>query len=378
MPNQPAIEAAEAGQERKSSRRCRVIGGVILTLIAGTLLTPTVMTASWQQDPLLNWILHDPYLVVESEEASMPLLGSVKVHGFHLTDADARNLDVKIEHIASDASWPAILFRSPDLGGFQISGLDATLKLPLVMNDSFEVDQDGQVLLHGELHDSSLTLADQHANPLVQFVGIDTDFSITRSDRTRLLQIRKANLVDHETLSPDLMSELIGAIAPEIAAVTESEGVISLEIDGCSIPLDLDTEEEFWEQVEVAGRLTLHSVRGRPTTPFLANMLKLHSRLSGRQATEAVQLADECVIEFRVSRNGLFHEGLKLSLHEIEPGLKIESRGTVDADGHLDLTIVAPTWLVEELPGESVSSESTSLHITGSVDDPHFAKAPSL
>lgn len=162
--------------------------------------------------------------------------------------------------------------------------------------------------------------------------------------------------VDRAVVTPRMCADALGYVAPALAKAAEAEGTFSMTIDSGRVPLGRP------ESGDLAGRITLHSVRVGP-----GPLLKELSVLSNNP--NSITLAKEQVVPFRMVNGRVHHENLKLSF----PELTITTSGSVGLDGTLDLVAempIPPKWLGKTPLTVSLAKQTLRLPINGTLSQP--------
>lgn len=159
-------------------------------------------------------------------------------------------------------------------------------------------------------------------------------------------------------------------LPPEIADAAQVQGLFSVDLEGCHIPLpDL-------ERGEIAGRLTIHSIEAQasPLVQETVRIADLILRAAGEKAlgdsNRTVRLKKESVVTFRMVDGRVYHRDLDFTLGDVS----FVTHGSVGLDQTLAMraTIKAPK-LFAKIPGNSTfARDGVQVDIGGTLQQPRI------
>jgi hypothetical protein len=357
----------------KSLSRRRLFFGAFCILLVGVIAAPHLLSHTTYRDVILNRLLDDPELSVAADSADFGWLSPVGVNGIEIVDPRHQRLKLTVERMQAERSWLEMLSDSPNLGRIDFEHANAVLKLPIPASEYTDAVPDPLgPLLQGHVNDFHVSIQSENStHQLFDLANMSFSFEIKRSAATRLLDIHPMIVLEHVPLTLELCDDVLRTITPVVADVVEADGEISLRIDTCQIPLDLEDEDQRWQKTDIHGVLTLHSLRARFKTPLLRGIVDVMAADAGKEIPEIIQLSHECEVRFEVRRDGLYHEGLEFGLPDVAPDLVLRSRGTIGLDESLNLTVEAPNWAVEgNLPSKPEDAKLIPITITGNLEEP--------
>jgi translocation and assembly module TamB len=172
------------------------------------------------------------------------------------------------------------------------------------------------------------------------------------------MHVARGTIVDHARMTAAMCAGAIGYAAPALARVTRADGLISVAIDDCRLPLDAP------ERGFVKGRLFIHDagLGGGPLVRELGVLL--------HRPTEA-RLAKESVIPFKLEDGKVYHEKMEL----IFPELTVRTHGWVALDGRLALTAefpIPPRWAGKTPLTAALAKQTIRIPIAGTLEQPRL------
>jgi hypothetical protein len=184
------------------------------------------------------------------------------------------------------------------------------------------------------------------------------------------LQVSKGRILDRVVLSPELSRRWLKYLSPLLAQVTQSEGVISLELQPTSIPLqELDLAEgsgvfEVERAVVGPGPLAMQ---------LLTLISQIQSMLLQRPAQSLkndawVELPKQKVA-FQIKRGRVYHDQMHLRL----AGATVLTTGSVGHDETIDLVMSIPLedrWLGNRPELAAFRGLSLAIPIRGTLSKP--------
>lgn len=173
------------------------------------------------------------------------------------------------------------------------------------------------------------------------------------------LQVAPGPLAQQVRIDPEMCAYGLQYVAPALAGVTAVEGLFSIEMDECRIPLDNPA------MGKLSGRFTVHSVEIGPG-PLIREIVTV--LLPG--ATSA-KLTRESVIAFQMADGRVYHNGMELQF----PELTIRTKGSVGLDKTLDMTAempIPPAWIRDARAAAVLRGQAITLPIRGTLDRPQI------
>jgi hypothetical protein len=204
--------------------------------------------------------------------------------------------------------------------------------------------------------------------PVIDVRDIDLSFRVEATDKGRLLTLDPVVLFDRRKLSPQLGDKLLQLFDPTLDDAPQIAGEVSLSLDKLRIPLGIP-RDQLANRVEAEGKLGLHQVSTEVNNPINQALVQVLAYMNGKQAHEVLRVVHDDEIRFQVRDGRLFHEGLRLGFPEIEPGLVVNSHGSVGLDHTLDLYVELPR--LDQ--AKRKEKRPAKCHITGTILNPHVA-----
>ncbi len=165
-------------------------------------------------------------------------------------------------------------------------------------------------------------------------------------------------LVDRVQVTPEMCAAALQYVAPVLANATSVQGLFSIELDHCRIPLQQPALGRM------AGRMTIHSMEVGPGPLIQELALALGRARPGR-------LKHESIIRFVMADGGVHHEGLELEFPEVT----IRTRGFVGFDRSLALVVEMPVpekWLIEPRARAALANQTITLPLRGTLSRPQL------
>jgi hypothetical protein len=165
-------------------------------------------------------------------------------------------------------------------------------------------------------------------------------------------------LVEGVKITPEMCQRGLKYVAPVLADVTQAEGRLSIQLDGCRVPLADPS------QCDAAGRVIIHSVQIGPG-PLVREL----AQLLGHAAP--ISLVQESEIPFRVYQGRIYHENVGL----VFPDVTVKTRGSVGFDQTLALLAEMPVprrWVGSGPVAEALSRQVIRVPIAGTLHEPRL------
>jgi hypothetical protein len=218
------------------------------------------------------------------------------------------------------------------------------------------------------VQDASLVLR-QHdrKEPIIAADGINLTMQVENTATGRVLAVAPVEVFKNKKLSLGVAAGLLKLLAPDVQSDRQVAGAISLSFSKLRMPLGVAVDQEF-QQLEAAGRLTLHQLGADVQSPLWQALVKVVADMNGKQPSKVIRLVADAAIDFQVRDGRLYHEGLRIGFPEIDPELVIRSRGSIGIDDNLDLFLQLP-----RLRQDKHANGPLQCHVTGSLRAPTIA-----
>ncbi|HEY4309833.1 MAG TPA: hypothetical protein VGN12_10315 [Pirellulales bacterium] len=172
------------------------------------------------------------------------------------------------------------------------------------------------------------------------------------------LYLPNGPLITQMHVSPEMCRQWLMYAAPILAGVTHVDGLFSVQMAGCQLPL-ADPRAG-----EAAGQILIHSIdlEPGPLARELATVLG---------AASSVKLAQNSKVDFKMIQGRVYHRGLELQFPEV----MVRTYGSVGFDQTLAIMAemaVPPKWLRDNALGAAIKDKSIRLPIAGTLDHPEL------
>jgi hypothetical protein len=179
----------------------------------------------------------------------------------------------------------------------------------------------------------------------------------------------RGKLIERVRVTPEMTATWLKYIAPAVAEATQTEGNLSLDLEGAKVPLFQPAA------ADASGRLAVHSLRVTPGQPLrdlilLAEQLRalIERRVPPTELDRnptLLEMGDQA-IDFRMVDGRVHHEGLTMNVGRVT----IRTRGWVALDETIGLVAEVPIkaeW-IERAPWlSSMRDKSLQIPIGGSL-----------
>lgn len=118
------------------------------------------------------------------------------------------------------------------------------------------------------------------------------------------LTLQPGRVAHQVRINPVMCAHGLEYIAPVLAGIASAEGVFSIELDNCRIPIDAPGRGDL------SGRLIVHDVRVGP-----GYLIQELAQLAGR--ANQVQITRQSVVPFRMVDGRIYHRDLELAFPEV-------------------------------------------------------------
>jgi hypothetical protein len=310
-------------------------------LLAGLIAAaPWIVTHTRLRDRAINSILASPTVTAFSASASIGWFSPLSVHGLRLTSTK-NHVDVRVEDITTERSPWQLWASAPDLGTIKVEKPHVLLELPLdvrVQRPHLRLEPTFTAIVE----DAGLTvrLAGQD-EPVIDVHDINATLRVEEAEEGRVLTLDPVVIFDRRKLSPRLASKLLYLFDPTMSDNAQISGVVSLSLDKLRIPVGVPWDRAV-RRMELEGTLVLHDVSTDVSSPMRQMLVQLFADMNGKDASHVMRLTQDAAIRFHVRDGRLYHEGLCIGFPDIDPELRLTSRGSVGLDKTLDLFVELP------------------------------------
>lgn len=368
------------------------IPAALLLLVAAF---PSIVGSRWFYQPLVDRLAIQGFRL-QIDKAEVRWLQPLALRGIHLKQIDAPKLEqandgsqprdvIEIKAIESNRSLIGYLLGGRDLGQLRIVEpridieiLEDTSNLEKLVDavankkkaePSKPATAPAQVDLVIEVKGMSISVTGQEAAELLLIVPqFDTRIEYLARDQQPMLIVSPSRVLDHVTISPELVRLGLGRAIPLLAKSAWFDGSVSLETERIEIPLDRP------EASRGRGTLTLHEVRTGPSEPVVFNILEMIAKMRGKEPVYELVFIDGSRIDVTAADGMIDHQGVQIGLPKIDPRLQITSAGRVGIiEQALDLQVGIPVPIEMVARRESVQQlgvPQISLPIRGTIEKP--------
>jgi hypothetical protein len=176
-------------------------------------------------------------------------------------------------------------------------------------------------------------------------------------------------------ISPEVSEAMLKYIAPVLAGATQSDGQFSLQLSGARVPLANS------KQADVAGQLTVHSVRVVPG-PMAKQWVELAQQVEAiakrrdltsvgqRQPVTLLTIQDQQV-NFRVVDGRVYHQGMQIQIGDVA----LTTEGSVGLDETVALVVRVPIqdkWIEGQAMLVGLKGQSLAIPISGTLRQPRM------
>jgi hypothetical protein len=366
---------------------------VVLALMIAAF--PTIVGSRWFYQPLVDRLAIQGFRL-QIDKAEIRWLQPLALRGIHLKQMDAPKLDqagdraqardvIEIKAIESNRSLIGYLLGGRDLGQLRIiepridiEMLEDTSNLEKLVDavsnktsaeSSKPATTPAQIDWVIEVKGMSVSVTGQEASDLLLVVPqFDTRLEYLARDQQPMLIVSPSRVLDHVTVSPELVRLGLGRAIPLLAKSAWFDGSVSLETQRIEIPLDRPQASRG------RGTLTLHEVRTGPSEPVVFNILEMIAKLRGKEPVYELVFIDGSRIDVTAADGMIDHQGVQIGLPKIDPRLQITSAGRVGIiEPELDLQVGIPVPIEMVARRESVQQlgiPQISLPIRGTIEKP--------
>lgn len=325
----------------RSWRQAFVTTSVLFALIsAAALSTPAILTRT----PLRNQMLSPAFakygLSTAAENASGGWMHPVAFEGIELRDKQGRVI-CRIRELRTSHSLLRFMSGDADLG--QLTIVDP--QIDIYVNDDGTLPWNaapasmGAVLLDFVVENGGLRInVPWREIPLVDISSLNISGRIDRDDAgERMLTVDAFQVFDREKLSEKHTAQNLALIAPVLSQSTRVTGEASVYFEEFRLPLD--SEDDAQTQFPIRGQAEFHSLQAHLKQDWVRQLTQLTGELAKADLPDRIEITRDSVVEFSVSREGVFHQSMTFLLPELANSLTVESSGTIGLDETLDLSL---------------------------------------
>jgi translocation and assembly module TamB len=171
--------------------------------------------------------------------------------------------------------------------------------------------------------------------------------------------LQPGRVVQQVRIHPLMCAHGLEYVAPVLAGIATAEGVFSIELDGCRIPIDAPGRGDL------SGRLIVHDVRVGP-----GHLIQELAQLLGR--ANQVQITRQSVVPFRMVDGRIYHRDLEL----VFPEVTIRTYGSVGVeDQTLSMMAEMPVparWQANPALGAALKNQVIQIPIAGTLRQPRL------
>ena len=173
------------------------------------------------------------------------------------------------------------------------------------------------------------------------------------------LTLQPGRLAHQVRINPIMCAHGLEYIAPVLAGIASAEGVFSIELDNCRIPIDAPGRGDL------SGRLIIHDVRVGP-----GYLIQELAQLAGR--ANQVQITRQSVVPFRMVDGRIYHRDLELAFPEVT----IRTYGSVGVeDQSLAMMAEMPIparWQTNPAVAAALRNQVIQIPISGTLRQPRI------
>jgi hypothetical protein len=363
--NEPT--AASAPKKRKH-RFLRMLAILAIASVALILVAPWIFANTGLRDRAINWILASPSVTASTDSASFGWFSPLTIHGLKLNSTNDR-IEIRVEDIAADKAPWQLLASSPDLGTIHVDKPHVLVTLPLDLKIERTKRLNLEPTFTAVVKDAALTVRIPELDgPAMDVDGINMTLRVEKADNGRMLTLDPLVIFDRRKLSPKLAGKCLHLIDPSLGDIPDVDGEISLSLEKLRIPVGIP-RDELPRRVEVEGKLSFHQVSSEVKSPLRQALVHLLADMNGKHPSDVLRVVQDGEARFQVRDGRLYHEGLRISVPDIDPGLQISTSGSVGLDRTLDLHVDLPHLD----PVARKERGPCQCSVTGTISDPKIS-----
>jgi hypothetical protein len=347
-------------------------------VIAGITLLPAMIAQTSMRDRLLGKIVGDQQWSITTDSATFSWISPLQIEGVNLTSLDGTTRLI-IDEVSADRTWWSLAASGDDLGEFEVLRPRLSVTATEPGDESQDsVDPSGLLQWSAQITDGSLLVRDldpDGSDPIMNAAGIDVTIELVSGSQGASLVIRDWSALEREEISPELWSQGLKYLAPELDGELHIEGSVSLRFDELAVPVDA-ADDQLLTQMQVRGKAELHDLTAQLENPMTRRLVLMFAELLDLgPVPEKIRLTTGTEIEFAIQNGLTHHKSFTLVIPDLAEGFEFSSEGTVSMDEQLDLTITSR--LPQVLLGEgsfarAVSETPLEIAVAGTIENPTF------
>lgn len=186
------------------------------------------------------------------------------------------------------------------------------------------------------------------------------------------LLLERGKVIDRVNVTPEMTAGWLKYVAPAVAEATQTQGTLSLDLNGARVPLEQAT------RAELGGRLTIHrlEVTPGPAARELVLLAQQIRAITRRQAPPTeftrepvlLRLADQ-EVDFRMAEGKVHHQGMELAIGDV----MVRTRGWVGVDQSLGLSAEIPIraeWVANDPVLKHLENQVITVPVGGTLASP--------
>jgi len=186
------------------------------------------------------------------------------------------------------------------------------------------------------------------------------------------LILDRGKVIEQVRVTPEMAASWLKYIAPAVAEATQTEGQLSLDLDGAKVPLARPAS------ADIAGKLSIHSLQVTPGPPARAVILlaeQIRALIDKRPPplelghNPVLLSISEQQIDFRMADGRVHHQGMTMSVGDVT----IRTHGWVALDETIGLTAevpIKPQWVQRNPLLASLKDKTLQIPIGGTLRRP--------
>jgi hypothetical protein len=370
----------ETAAHPRQKRRCLPKLAVIpLGFVAMIALLPTILVHT----PLIAYLVRRATNLdgtIQIQSASIGWFAPTSVSGVVIADAHGETI-LEADRLTCDRSLMKLLLHRADFGALRIEKPRLTARLthegsniesllarwrtaptaspqpdsPPPSSASSSTSAAADLTL--QVDDGEVAIIDEQTQQSWNVPGLQLAIDLRMSRQPVEFCLSAGTLGSHVQLDQAACRSALKYVVPILASVTQSQGEISVLIDGCRIPAG------DWNHAEIAGRIIVHSaaVRPGPLVQELASLVATDPSL--------VHIEPESTIQFRMTGGRIYHQGLALQF----PDVTMRTYGSVGLDDSLKLmveTSLPLSWLPSNAVTDAIRGQRIQIPVGGTLQRP--------
>ncbi len=370
-------------------RRAVVTSSVLFGLVAaGLTIAPAVLTRTSLRNQMLVSTFDRFGVTATAQDADGGWVHPLSFQDLELQDNQGRVIG-RIKEIQTSMGLLGFLQGRTDIGELRL--VEPSIEIFVNEDGTWPFEPpagSSPINLDFRIENASLRInVPWRKIPIVEAGHLDLSGSIA-ADETgqRTLTIEPFQVFDHMTLSDKHAEQNLALIAPVLSQSAKISGSASVRIDRIRIPLD--PEDGRLNPFPIHGRAEFHSLEAHLKSAWVRQIMMITGQMANASLPDRIEIARESFVDFSVSADGIYHDGMTFLLPEITSELTVRSSGTVKLDESLDLSLAislpvpnpaevaahveAPTAAARPIVGvlTQLLKEPVTVSVTGTVSNP--------